>query len=94
MKLSGGQQQRIGIARALYKKDFEILFLDEATNALDMNTENKIINNLINSGEKSTIIMIAHRIQTLKNCTRVIEINNGVIINDGKPSEIISNWQV
>lgn len=79
LKLSGGQRQRIGIARALYKNP-KILIMDEATSALDLNTENEIISSIQQYEKKSTIIMIAHRINTLKSCNRFIKIENGKII--------------
>jgi ATP-binding cassette subfamily B protein len=73
--LSGGQKQRLGIARALYKNR-KILILDEATNALDYSTESKILKN-INSmfDNQKTLIMITHRVETLKNLDHVIDIN-------------------
>lgn len=77
-QLSGGQLQRIGIARALYKSK-EVLFFDEATSALDLSTENKIMNNIYNSDNSTTIIMIAHRIETLKSCDFIIKMDKGQI---------------
>lgn len=74
VRLSGGQRQRIGIARALYKKK-KILILDEATNALDEDTENKIIKNIQSMSKDLTIIIISHRPQTLKFCNKKILIN-------------------
>ena len=88
ISLSGGQRQRIGIARALYKES-DILILDEATSALDINTERKIMESLSNQKDNLTIIMIAHRLSSLKNCNRVIKIEKGSIIADGSPEEII-----
>jgi ATP-binding cassette subfamily B protein len=79
--LSGGQLQRIGIARAIYKKA-KILILDEATSALDIETEEKIIKNIEVFSSDVTIIFIAHRYSLLRNCNRIIEINNGKIIKD------------
>ena len=79
IKLSGGQRQRIGIARALYKKS-KVLFLDEATSALDIDTERKLMQSLNRLNNKITIIMIAHRLSTVKDCNRVIRIENGRII--------------
>ena len=79
IKLSGGQRQRIGIARALYKKS-KVLFLDEATSALDIDTEKKLMQSLNRLNNKITIIMIAHRLSTVKDCNRVIRIENGRII--------------
>ena len=79
-QLSGGQLQRIGIARALYKRK-EVLFFDEATSALDLATENKIMENIYSSGDATTLIMIAHRIETLKNCDFIIEMSEGQILS-------------
>ena len=77
-QLSGGQLQRIGIARALYK-DKEVIFFDEATSALDLFTEEKIMNNIHESKNDITMIMIAHRLQTLKNCDFIVELKEGKI---------------
>ena len=73
--LSGGQKQRIAIARAFYR-DAEILFLDEATSALDENTEEEINLILDSMGKEITVIKIAHRIKTLENCDKIIDLNN------------------
>lgn len=77
-QLSGGQLQRIGIARALYKEK-ELIFFDEATSALDLSTENKIMSNIFESKTNITIIMIAHRLETLKNCDFIVELKDGKI---------------
>ena len=79
VRLSGGQRQRIGIARALYKKR-NFLILDEATSALDTKTESQIMSNLIDTSEEITIIMIAHRINSLKYCDRILSLSNGRFI--------------
>ena len=76
LTFSGGERQRIAIARAIYKKS-EIFFMDEFTSALDTKTEDKIINNFHNYLPKSTLIMIAHRKETIEKCDEVWNISNG-----------------
>lgn len=88
VKLSGGQRQRIGLARAFYREP-NILVLDEATSALDTETEKKIINSLDTCNSQITIIMIAHRLETLKNCDKIICVENGSIIKIGSPTDVI-----
>ena len=85
--LSGGQKQRIGIARSLYRGG-EILILDEATNALDMNTEKVIIDKIISNRRDLTTIIIAHNLETIKNCDLVIIIEKGEISLSGPYEEI------
>jgi len=75
IRLSGGQAQRIGIARAIYQNS-EILLLDEATSALDHETEKKVLNNLCKNNTRKLIIIISHKISTLKYCDKIIEVNN------------------
>jgi ABC-type multidrug transport system fused ATPase/permease subunit len=79
IRLSGGQRQRLGIARALYK-EADVIFLDEATSALDDETESDLINAIEGLDNDLTIIMVAHRLTTLKNCNRILELNKGKII--------------
>ena len=81
VNLSGGEIQRIGLCRALIY-DPEILFLDEATSSLDVNTESQILDELKVFKEK-TIISIAHRINTLKNCDKIYCFDNGKVIDQG-----------
>ena len=88
INLSGGQKQRISIARELYK-DVEILLLDEATSALDTETEKRIQENIEALKGKYTIIVIAHRISTIKNVDRVVLLDKGKIIETGTFSQII-----
>ena len=75
IRLSGGQRQRIGIARALYKQA-DVLFLDEATSSVDSITESSIMKAIEKLGNDVTLIIIAHRITTLKNCSRILELTN------------------
>tara|TARA_A100001015_G_C15039380_1_gene738537 strand:- start:2645 stop:4450 length:1806 start_codon:yes stop_codon:yes gene_type:complete len=88
IKISGGEKQRIAIARALYKES-SILIFDEATSALDNKTELSIINTINNLKEKYTIIMVAHRLTTLKNCDKIIKLKDGKIFNIGTPKSIL-----
>jgi ABC-type multidrug transport system fused ATPase/permease subunit len=83
VRLSGGQRQRIGIARALYKQP-EILVLDEATSALDNKTESDILDSLDELGKELTIITVAHRLTTVKNCDCIYILDKGSIIDFGK----------
>ncbi|MFL2889572.1 MAG: ATP-binding cassette domain-containing protein [Pelagibacteraceae bacterium] len=75
VKISGGELQRIGIARALYPKP-EIIIFDEATNSLDVETEEKIVKIMRELNNSITILFISHNLSGLKNCDRVIKINN------------------
>ena len=90
IKLSGGQIQRIGIARALYKES-KIIVFDEATSALDNETELEVINSIKSLKKDFTIFMIAHRLNSLKNCDRIIEIESGKIKTISSTNEIIDN---
>jgi ABC-type multidrug transport system fused ATPase/permease subunit len=78
IRLSGGQRQRIGIARALYK-DADLLVFDEATSSLDADTEDDLMRAIDFHFSNLTIIMIAHRISTLKNCNKIFVVSNGTI---------------
>ena len=82
VRLSGGQKQRIGIARALYQKP-KIIFFDEATSSLDNITEQEIIASLEKLQGNITLIMIAHRVTTLKSCDKIIVLDKGKIIDSG-----------
>lgn len=86
--LSGGQKQRISIARELFK-DVDFLFLDEATSALDSETEREIQENIDQLKGEYTILMIAHRISTIKNADRVVVLNKGSIERIGTYQELI-----
>ncbi len=89
VRLSGGQRQRIGIARALYKQADVIIF-DEATSALDSDTEQAVMDAIEGLSKELTILMIAHRLSTLKNCTQIIELSGGSISRIGTYEEIIA----
>ncbi|SEK59192.1 ABC transporter ATP-binding protein [Ectothiorhodospira marina] len=87
VRLSGGQRQRIGIARALYR-DPPVLVLDEATSALDNATESNIMGAVHNLSGKKTIIIIAHRLTTIKDCGRIYVLEHGRITAQGTWSEL------
>ena len=78
VKLSGGQRQRIGIARALYNEP-EILVLDEATSALDTETETAVMESIDNLSGTRTMVIIAHRLTTIRNCDIVYEVRDGKV---------------
>lgn len=81
IRLSGGQRQRIGIARALYN-DPEVLILDEATSALDNDTEAAIMDSINRLHGKKTLIIIAHRLQTIEKCDMVFRVEEGSIVQE------------
>ncbi len=87
VQLSGGQRQRIGIARALYH-DADVLILDEATSALDGITEKLIMDAIHDFSGKKTIIMIAHRLATVKKCDSIYLLANGQVTDQGTYSEL------
>lgn len=86
--LSGGQKQRISIARELFK-DIDVLILDEATSALDSETENIIQRNIDSLKGQYTVIIVAHRISTIKNADRIVIMKNGQITEIGKYEDLI-----
>jgi ABC-type multidrug transport system fused ATPase/permease subunit len=88
VRLSGGQRQRIGIARALYH-DPDILILDEATSALDNLTERSVMEALSNLGSRKTIILIAHRLSTVRNCDPIYLLEHGRVVGSGTYDELI-----
>ena len=88
VRLSGGQRQRIGIARALYN-DPGVLVLDEATSALDGATEREVFTAIQNIAKTKTLIIIAHRLTTIKECDVIYVLKNGSITGIGKYEELI-----
>jgi len=89
VQLSGGQKQRVGIARALYH-DAEVLVLDEATSALDGITEKLIMNAIHDFSGKKTIIMIAHRLATVRQCDTIYFLEKGRVIDQGTYDELLA----
>jgi len=86
--LSGGQKQRLGIARALYSSP-SILFLDESTSSLDVQTEQEIVQNILMNMRGITRIVIAHRISTIRNADRIAYLENGTISTIGNYGELV-----
>ena len=89
IRLSGGQRQRIGIARALYKQADVIVF-DEATSALDNATEQAVMESIESLGKDLTILIIAHRLTTLKKCNQIVELSTGKLKRMGTYNQIVS----
>nr|MCU0551394.1 ATP-binding cassette domain-containing protein [Leptolyngbya sp. Prado105] len=90
VRLSGGQRQRIGIARVLYH-DRQIIVLDEATAALDNETESLVSEAVKSLGGEKTIIIIAHRLSTIEHCDRIYQLEKGQIISSGSYQDVILN---
>jgi len=89
VRLSGGQRQRIGIARALYK-EADIIIFDEATSALDNDTEQAVMQAIEGLSKDLTILIIAHRLTTLKNCTHIVELGSASILRSGTYQHLFS----
>ena len=93
VRLSGGQRQRIGIARALYDSP-QLLILDESTSALDSLTEQVVMEAMYNLKDKITIILIAHRLSTVRNCDIIFLLENGELKAQGKYNELQESSQI
>jgi ABC-type multidrug transport system fused ATPase/permease subunit len=88
IKLSGGQRQRIGIARALYNNP-QVLILDEATSALDNQTEKAVMDSINNLNKNITKIIVAHRLNTVKNCDIIYKFENGHLVAQGSFKDLV-----
>lgn len=93
VRLSGGQRQRVALARAIFHSR-DILVFDEATSALDSDTESEVVNEIRSMKGIKTMIVIAHRTETLRFCDRIYKIHNGVIDEIGTPDEILGSLKV
>jgi len=89
LTLSGGEEQRILIARAIYKNP-GFLFLDEGTSALDANNERRIMENLQLVFSGKTVVIVAHRLSTVKNADQIIVLDQGRIVEEGKHNDLIA----
>jgi len=89
MRISGGQRQRIALARAFYHKK-DVLIMDEATSALDEKIEQEVVKEIELLKGEITLIIIAHRMSTVKSCDKIFKIEKGVIVASGKPKQILS----
>jgi ATP-binding cassette, subfamily B, bacterial len=90
MQLSGGQKQRLLIARAIYRNP-DFIFFDEATSSLDANNEKAIMNNLNEFFKNKTVVIIAHRLSTVKNADQIIVLNNGEMVEYGDHAELVTS---
>ena len=93
IRLSGGQRQRIGIARALYRAP-ELLIMDEATSALDNITERAVMDAIQQLRDDITIIMIAHRLSTVRKCDQIYLLNRGVVESSGTYEELVDRNEI
>jgi ATP-binding cassette subfamily B protein len=93
VRLSGGQRQRIGIARALYKQA-DVMVFDEATSALDNETETELMKSVNAIANDITVIMVAHRLSTLRACDTIYELEAGRIKRQGAYGEIVSEAKI
>ncbi len=93
IRLSGGQRQRLSIARAIYTNK-DLLILDESTSSLDVMTEKQIIESLIKSKLNKTVIFVTHRVNSLRNCDKILLLNNGKIDAYGKYNDLENNNEI
>lgn len=91
--LSQGQKQRILIARAVYKNP-DFIFLDEATNSLDAKNEREIVENLDEFYKGRTVVVVAHRLSTVKNADQIVVIDSGKVVEKGTHTELIEKQGV
>ncbi len=88
-RLSGGERQRLGLARALLRSP-SLLILDEATNALDIETESRVLQRLVGLDHRRTIVLVSHRPETLRICPRILTFDRGMLVNDHRPAVPVS----
>jgi ATP-binding cassette, subfamily B, bacterial PglK len=93
VRLSGGQRQRIGIARALYH-DPSVLVMDEATSALDNVTEAQVMRSIKELGRRKTVLMIAHRLSTVRQCDRIFLLDRGRVVAEGAFEQLVDDNEI
>ena len=92
-RFSGGQRQRLALARAFYHKR-ELIVLDEATSSLDSETEKEVVKEIRSLKGKVTLIVIAHRLSTVKDCDYIYKLENGKMVDQGAPNNILKKANV
>jgi ABC-type multidrug transport system fused ATPase/permease subunit len=92
VRLSGGQRQRIGIARALYHRPAVLVF-DEATSALDVHTEGLVYRALEGISRERTVITITHRLESVGNADRVVVLERGRVVDQGRPADVVARYR-
>jgi ABC-type bacteriocin/lantibiotic exporter with double-glycine peptidase domain len=90
VQLSGGQRQRIALARAFYHNR-DVIVMDEATSSLDIETEKEIVDEIKSLKVNKTLVVIAHRLSTVKHCDYIFRIENGMIVSQGSYNEVVGN---
>ena len=90
VRLSGGERQRLGIARALYREP-SLLILDEATSALDIQTERAVIERIHTMSGRRTVVMVAHRLNTIRHCDKIFYFECGRVIAEGRFGDLLAN---
>lgn len=93
IKLSGGQKQRIGLARAIYRNP-DVLVLDEATSALDTKTEKLILDAIYSELTDTTLVIIAHRLSTVRNCDKLLLLDGGELVDEGNFEELLAKSEL
>ena len=88
IKLSGGQKQRISLARAFYHEK-DVLIMDESTSSLDDKTEKEIVKEIHSLKGSRTMLIIAHRFETVQHCDRIYRLEKGKIVSAGTPAEML-----
>ena len=89
VSLSGGERQRVALAR-LFFDDSKIIILDEATSAMDNITENLVMENVVKQLDNKTLVVIAHRLETIKDVDKIYVLSDGIIQEEGKYNELLN----